>query len=243
EGIVSESKNYGDIGWDSRIGGIAGSMSFVLELDPMDFNIEDGLTVNTVLETQAIIQESENVGNILSNNDHVGGIVGNMELGYVYDCVSEGDIESINGNYIGGIAGNSLGIIDASYAKTLLKGGDYIGGIAGYGTDITNSYTLIKIHSSNAYLGAIAGDASENSVIEDNYFVSDVLGAIDGISYANIAEPIEYETLISNEDTPSIFEEFLLTFKRHDKVVKAVKFQYGDAIFKEDMPKLPPRVE
>lgn len=244
EGTLTGCKNFGDIEGEQNVGGIAGSMAFDFAMDlEEDFNIEEVLTIDTILEIRAIIVEAENVGNVTSTNNNVGGIVGNMTFGYIHGATSTGKIESLHGDYVGGIAGNSHGSIDSSYVKSPLKGRDYIGGVAGYGREITDAYTLVQIDRFNGYVGAIAGDISEDSVIEGNYFVSDILGGIDGISYGGHAEPIEHEALIANEDIPPIFETFLLTFRRNDMVVKAIKFEYGSAIAQEDMPNIPPRIE
>lgn len=240
EGTVSDSRNLGIIHGDSNVGGIAGTMSFILNFDPkIDLDVEDRLTINTVLETQSIVRDSESTGHIISRLNNVGGITGHMEHGYITDCIASGTIESTNGNYIGGIAGQAYGAIDSSYVKSILKGKDYIGGIAGYGKEITNSYTLIQIDKSNAYIGAIAGDVTEDSTIERNYFVNDILNGIDGISYAGHAEPMEYEDFISSSDIPQIFEEFILTFKLDNKLVDTLTFEYGDSLLEEDMPEIP----
>ena len=86
-----------------------------------------GTTSNTVFQTRAIISSSINEGNVISKKNNAGGIVGSMDLGYIKDCIGAGPIESLDGNYIGGIAGISSSPIVSSYAKFSLKGGNYIG--------------------------------------------------------------------------------------------------------------------
>lgn len=240
EGKVTDCRNFGTIEGDINVGGIAGAMSIDLEFDPEeDLNISGKLSINTVYQTRAIIKKCENNGTIISKKNNAGGIVGNMDIGYIKDCISVGTVKSTDGNYVGGIAGKSNVPIVSSFAKCELDGGNYIGGIAGYGMEITDCYTLVKVNRYKACVGAIAGDIDKNSVIRRNYFVSDILRGIDGISYADKAEPIAYEMLASIEDIPSIFKEFRLTFWADDRLVKTIDFNYGDSIFQEEIPEVP----
>lgn len=240
EGKVFNCRNLGTIEGDINVGGIAGAMSIEIELDPeWDMDLKDRISVNAVYQTRAIIMESQNEGDVISKKNYVGGIVGKMDIGYITNAISSGLIKSKDGNYVGGIAGASSSFIDSSYAKCQLEGGNYIGGIAGYGKEIKDSYSLVKVNRCKAYVGAIAGKVDENSNIERNYFVSDILNGIDGISYENKAEPIEYETLISKENIPSLFKKFKLTFWVDDKLVDSIEFNYGDSIPESLIPDVP----
>jgi signal transduction histidine kinase len=240
EGKVIRSKNMGTIEGDISVGGIAGSMAIELQLDPEDeFNINSNTSLNAVYQTSAIIQQCENSGRITGKKNNVGGIVGSMDLGYIVDCVATELIESIDGDYVGGIAGRSHGPIVSSYAKCTLRGANYIGGIAGHGTEIVDSHTLIKMERSNAYIGAIAGDIDTNSVIKMNTFVSDTLSGIDGISYREKAEPTSYEELILKEGIPAVFKELKLTFLAEDEVIHTQYCNYGDPISEIILPEVP----
>ena len=240
EGKISNSRNLGNIEGDISVGGIAGAMSIEWMLDPEDdFEFKDKLTLNTAFQTRAIITGCTNTGSIISKKNNAGGIAGSMDLGYIKDCLGAGPVESTAGNYVGGIAGISGGPIVSSYAKCSLRGGNYIGGISGFGKEIIDSYTLVKINESKAYAGAIAGKIHDSSNIKGNYFVSDLIHGIDGISYADKAEPIDYDTLISKENLPSAFREFKLTFWAGDKLIKTIVFNYGESISENDLPELP----
>lgn len=240
EGKVSECINHGSIEADINVGGIVGSMSIELKLDPEeDFNIGGRASLKTVFQTRAVISSCENKGSVISKKNNVGGIVGNMDLGYIKSCIAAGSVESTDGNYVGGIAGKSHGPIDSSFAKCALEGENNVGGIAGFGTEITNCYTLVKIHRGRACVGAIAGDIDKNSNIVSNYFVSDILSGIDGISYMEKAEPITYEVMITKKDIPLIFKEFKLSFWADNQLVDTIYFNYGDSISRRDFPKIP----
>lgn len=240
QGKVSDCKNFGTIDADLNVGGIAGGMSIEL-LDPeMDLVLNGKLSYNTVFETRAIIFSCENRGNIIAKKDKVGGIAGSMDLGYIKDCIVSSSIKSIDGNYVGGIAGKSDAPIESSYARCTLEGGNYIGGISGLGTEITKSYTLVKVNESRACVGAVAGNVDENSNLLENYFVSDLLRGIDGISYVGKAEPMTYQQLISTENIPNIFQEFKLDFWVNDQMIDSILFNYGDSISEDDFPMIPP---
>lgn len=240
EGKVSECRNFGTVEADINVGGIAGAMSIELKFDPEeDFNIKGRTSLNTVFQTRAVISTCENKGNVIAKKSNAGGIVGNMDLGYIKSCIAAGSIESTDGNYVGGVAGKSYGPIDSSFAKCTLDGDNYVGGIAGYGTEITNCYTLVKIGRCRACVGAIAGDIDKNSNIGLNYFVSDILRGIDGISYMDKAEPITYKMLISKTDIPFMFNEFKLTFWADHQLVDTIDFNYGDSISRKDFPEIP----
>lgn len=239
EGKVSDCKNFATIEGDLNVGGIAGGMSIEVFDPEKDLNLQGKLSYNTVFETRAIISRGENRGNIIGKKNGVGGIVGNMELGYIKDSISSGDITSMDGNQVGGIAGKSDAPIVASYARGTLEGGNYIGGISGLGTEIIDSYSMVKVARSRACVGAIAGNIDESNNIKYNYFVSDVLRGIDGISYINKAEPISYEKLMGTENIPDIFKLFKLNFWVEDKIVHTIDFNYGDTISEYNFPEFP----
>lgn len=241
EGKISECKNFGAVEADLNVGGIAGAMAVELKFDQEEELDLGKFSFNVIFETRAIVSRSENYGNITGKKNNVGGIVGNMDLGYIHDCVGAGTARSTDGNYIGGIAGNAMGPIVSSYSKSRLEGGNYIGGVAGYGAKITDCYALVDITRSGSCVGAICGDIEPNNTIEKNYFVSDTLHGIDGISYMDRAEPISYEDLIIMDDIPGIFKEFRINFWVEDRLVETINFDYGDPMSQIKFPEMLPR--
>ncbi len=239
-GKVSHSKNLGTIEGDINVGGIAGAMAIELIADmEEELTIKNKPALRAVFQTRAILSNCENSGVIVGKKNSVGGIIGSMDLGYVQSCVGAGSVESTDGNYVGGIAGKANGPINASYAKATLQGGNYVGGIAGLGQEITNCYSMVIVNRGRACVGAIAGYVEHNSAIKNNYFVSDVLAGIDGISYARRAEPIAYEALVAVKGLPSIFKQLKLTFWVDDSLLDVIEFNYGDSISEEDLPQIP----
>ena len=239
-GKVENSHNFGNIEGDINAGGISGSMSIDYGFDKEDDLItrEHKLSKST-LKTRAIIRNCESVGNVTTKKDGAGGIVGNMNLGYVRDCVSGGKIVSLNGNYVGGIAGISDSLISSSWSKCELVGNAYVGGIAGSGYEVQNSYTMPKIIADGAYQGAIVGMMQEDGTIIHNFFVSNILGGIDSISYAEKAEPMNYDVLTSIEHLPDMFKNLTISFDINDIIVKEVEVNYGDKIEKSLFPEIP----
>ncbi|MGI6642677.1 MAG: hypothetical protein ACOX3V_01450 [Bacillota bacterium] len=240
EGKVTGCSNFGVIEGDINVGGIAGAMSieFLKDLEE-EWSVEDKPSLRTAFKTRAVITACENQGEVVGKKNNVGGIVGNMDFGYVKDCISVSVVESTDGHYVGGIAGRSNSAIHTSHAKSALGGGNYVGGIAGLGQEIVGCRSMVIINRGAAYLGAIAGYSENHNVIRGNYFVSDDLAGIDGISYMDRAEPVTYEEFATIEGLPSIFRKFQVTFWADDEVLGAILLNYGDLITEQDIPEVP----
>ena len=240
EGKVLNCKNFGVIEGVLNVGGIAGAMAIEFESDPEDdLALLKDASLNAVFQTNAIIQKCENSGQIIAKKNNAGGIVGAMDLGYIIDCIASDSVESTDGDYVGGIAGRSKGPVVSSYAKSTLRGANYIGGISGYGAEIVDCYTMVKVEEAKSCIGAIAGDVEEDSTIKTNYFVSDNLSAIDGISYMDKAEPLSYNELISIADLPLVFKQLKLSFVSDGEIVRTYDVNYGESPFKIDLPPVP----
>lgn len=240
EGKVANCINTGNVEGDLNVGGIAGAMSVDHSFDPEDdIQVKGNKSLNFIFQTRAIIRACQNKGDIKAKKDSVGGIVGNMKMGYVVDTTAQGKIVSSNGNYVGGIAGMSQSLIRSSAAKCSLEGASYIGGIAGEGKDIIDCHALVRIDSVDEYGGAIAGNQEPTGKMSGNFFVRTDIGGVDGISYAGKAEPLDYEKFIQREGIPDLFKNFTLKFLVDDKVVVTMPFQYGDSLETTDLPKVP----
>ena len=239
-GKILSSYNCGRIDGDVNIGGIAGSISLDIGIDP-----DDNLTSKIFgreKETRrgiAVIEDCTNEGDVTAKKDGVGGIAGCMDFGFITDSLSNAKIESVEGDYVGGIAGDSVAKIANSYGKNILIGRSYIGGIAGRGKNISNSYAMANINASKGFIGGIAGVEADDSEIVENYFVSDELGGIDGISYASIAEPITYNDLLKVKDIPDIFKTMNTIFFANDKKVTSVKTSFHGNVDENDIPIVP----
>lgn len=237
-GYLSDARNDGTVEGDINVAGIVGSMAIEYDFDPEDDLIQEGdRSLDFRYQTKAVVDSCINTGEISGKQDYTGGIVGLMDLGRVGNCENYGTVSSSNGDYVGGIAGASWGSIRGSWSKCHLSGGDYVGGVAGLGATLVNCHTLVTIDEGSAYLGDVAGDVDSDGTVSGNTFTSESLGALDGISYAGKAEPVDFDTLCSTEGVPELFSQLELTFVADGVTVAVVPFQYGKGI--EALPEIP----
>ena len=239
-GYLSDARNDGTVEGDINVAGIVGSMAIEYDFDPEDDLIQEGdRSLDFRYQTKAVVSSCINTGEVTGKQDYAGGIVGLMDLGRVGGCENYGSVTSTNGDYVGGIAGASWGSIRDSWSKCRLSGGDYVGGVAGLGTTLVNCHTLVAVDEGSAYLGAVAGEADSGGTLSGNTFTSESLGALDGISYAGKAEPVDFDTLCSTEGVPELFSQLELTFVAGGVTVAVVPFQYGKGI--DSLPEIPAR--
>ena len=237
-GWIANAQNTGTVEGDINVAGIAGAMAIEYDFDPEDDLIEVGdRSLDFHYQTKAVVRACVNHGAVTGKRDYAGGVVGLMDLGRVSSCENYGDIASTDGSYVGGIAGASWGTIRDSWVKCHLSGGDYIGGVAGLGATLENCHTLVEIEEGAAYLGAVAGDVDADAAVSGNTFTSERLGALDGISYAGRAEPVDFDTLCTTPGVPEAFSQLELTFVADGVVVEVIPFQYGEGI--DALPAIP----
>lgn len=240
QGKLKGAVNYGTVEADIAVGGIAGNMAIEYDLDPEeDIHIQGEISLNFQYKSSTLLSDSVNYGTITAKKDHVGGIVGKMDLGTARNCQSYGNVSSESGKYIGGIAGSSGALIENAYVRCKLTGTQYIGGIAGSAYDLNHCYALIRIEEATEYYGAIAGEVAKNGKLYENYFVSGEWDGIDRVSYSEMAMPISYEEMVGIEGFPEEFTEFLLMFVADDIIVAEIPFHYGDSLSADRIPKVP----
>jgi len=246
-GKVFASHNFGSVYADINVGGIAGAIGIEYALDPEDdLSPEMSVTEKKYYKLKAVIHASINRGSVTAKYDAVGGVVGKMDFGTLYDCEAYSIVESENGDYVGGISGISAGLISTCYAKCSLAGGKYVGGIIGSGVSedysgdcslVKDCYSMVIITRCEQYAGAIAGvNVGE---YESNLFVSDTLSGIDRVSYQGKAEPITYEELAKRRFVPAGFHSFRLDFVADGEVVKSLEHGFGESFGDEVFPEVP----
>ena len=237
-GAIVSARNSGAVEGDVNTGGIVGSMAIEYDFDPEDDLIrEGGRSLDFRYQTRAAVLSCVNTGPVTGKENYAGGGAGLMDLGRVSGCENYGTVASTNGSYVGGIAGASWGSIRDSWVKCHLSGEDYIGGVAGLGATLVNCRALAAIDEGSAYLGAVAGDVDPDGTVTGNLFTSETLGAVDGISYAGAAEPVEFSALCAAEDAPELFARLELTFTADGQTVAVIPFQYGEGI--DALPEIP----
>lgn len=240
-GKIRGSDNSGEVAGDINVAGIVGSLSVEYDFDPEDDLTEEGSrSLDFQCKTLAVVTGCTNDGSISAKKNYAGGIVGRMDLGAVKNCESYGNVESSNGDYVGGIAGLSRATIRNCFVKCTLSGGDYIGGVIGSGEEdsvVSDCYTLVDIPVSGSCVGAVSG--TETGEFSGNSYVSDTLAGLGRISYAGKAEPIDFSTLSQVKGMPEKMTQFTLRFLVEDKELESCTFSYGDSFGEDVFPDIP----
>lgn len=246
-GKTTGCMNYGVVRGDVNIGGITGAMA-IDEEDP-EGNAAGSvqLSIGGRYTSRNIVLNCTNRGYVTARNDGVGGIAGFMKNGVISASCAYGPVESAEGSYVGGIAGQSLAIIRDCYVLCALSGQDNVGGIAGCGATITGCYAMPTITDCTGRGGAIAGqiavDEDTQSLrldqLSDNHYVSEVFYGIDQISYRDAAEPMEYAELLEAPGTPIAFRYLTVTFRAEDQFLGTQRVNYGDPYSTITYPEIP----
>ena len=240
-GIIAGSVNNGEVCGDVNVAGIVGSLSIEYDFDPEDDLTKDGTrSLDFKYKTLAVVKGCVNEGGVSGKKDYAGGIVGRMDLGAVKDCENYGNIESSDGDYVGGISGLTRSVIRDCFVKCSLSGGDYVGGVTGSSEDdsvVSGCYTLVEITDCGRYSGAVSG--TENGEFSENYYVSDSLAGLGRISYAGKAEPISFEAMTQVSGLPREMTQFTLRFVVEDEEIKTESFSYGDSFGEDVFPEIP----
>lgn len=242
-GRVTTSRNSGYILASSNCGGIAGTIGIEYDLDPEeDIQRSGRLNSNFIMNALSEIDSCTNNGRIKTRGNNLGGIAGNMDMGYCTDNESYGTLSTEDGDYVGGIAGYSVGDVDNNFAKCDLSGDTYIGGITGYGEKLSGNISMVTVSDRTQYYGAIAGKVKEVTAdeVSANYFYTEsALYGIDQISYEGIAEPKSYDEILALSGIPESFRKLLITFIVDDEVLTQVECDYGSSLSDDQIPEIP----
>lgn len=256
-GKVEKCTNSGAVLGDLNAGGVVGAIAYENRLDPEnDLQIGGDNSMNFDTQLRAVILGCENSGSVTAKRQNVGGIVGWMALGLTKDCLSTGSIDAEDANYVGGVAGRSDGYVRRCSAKSAITGNAYVGGIAGEGLTVTDCRSMVQLTGSEK-AGAILGfkgehsgflksesddtDETEEDTVTGNYYltVGSDIGAIDGVSYADSAQPLEHDDFVELEGLDPIFKVISVRFVYDDGMMHTVTLTPGEALSPDSIPKLP----
>ena len=256
-GKVEKCTNSGAVLGDLNAGGVVGAIAYENRLDPEnDLQIGGNNSMNFDTQLRAVILGCENSGSVTAKRQNVGGIVGWMGLGLAKDCLSTGSIDAEDANYVGGVAGRSDGYVRRCSAKSAITGNAYVGGIAGEGLTVTDCRSMVQLTGSEK-AGAILGfkgehsgflksesddtDETEEDTVTGNYYltVGSDIGAIDGVSYADSAQPLEHDEFVELEGLDPIFKVISVRFVYDDGMMHTVTLAPGEALSPDSIPKLP----
>lgn len=246
DATIDSCVNNGPVEGSLNVSGIVGTMAI-----EYDYDLESDVTgikdsnMNTTYLTKCVLREDVNRSTVKAQKSYVGGVCGLQELGTVIKCENYGKVDSESGDYVGGIAGDSLSDIIKSYSKCLLKGGKFVGGIVGLGSDVSECLAIPTIIEADNTFGAIAGDVASDGVVRNNFFVNDNLAGIDRVSYSKKAEPVTYEDILAIEGVPADFSKMKITFVVDDEdaddilILEERNVPYASSIEKSDYPTTP----
>ena len=243
DGRVKLCINRGKVEGDTNVGGIAGDMGIEYEFD-LENELMSVFTASNIIsssyQSKCIASENINHGDIKAKKDNAGGIAGQCQVGLVEDCRDYGSVSSEEGSCVGGIVGRSLSLIRSSYAMCRLDGQEYVGGISGYGTEIRDCASLIAVGDVTACCGSIAGWADMSTgLVTGNAYSHPSLGAVDGISYKDKAQALDYQQLLKTEGVPQEFGQLKISFVADGELVAELPFEYGGSIDESRLPQVP----
>ena len=240
DATIADCRNNGTVQGDINVSGIAGTMAI-----EYDFDLEGDVTgiedarMNSTFLTKCVLRRNINLGKVMAQKSYAGGISGLQEMGTILLCENYGRVSSSAGDYVGGVAGQSLSNIVRSYAKCTVSGEEYVAGIAGSGSGIQGCCAIVRTQDTIAFSGAIAGEVDGSKEVADNYFVSEEIAGIDRISYSGKAEPISYKEMLKLEGIPNKFHMMTISFYADEIEVKTVQCPYGGSVPMELYPEIP----
>ena len=244
-GKVENCYNFGSVLADLNAGGIAGAMAPENDMDILqDWEILGEESMNFSSELRAVVLSCENYGSICGKKQNVGGIAGWQSMGLVKASTNTGTVDGAAADYVGGISGLSTGFLRKNNAKCQLSGSTYVGGIAGSATIVSDSLSQVKILEGKERLGGILGYAedtdAENPIANNHYLVIDRdPGAIDGISYQDLAQPVELESFLAMEDLPQVFQAVTIRFVFEDADTREISLVPGQSLALSQIPAVP----
>ena len=256
-GKVEKCTNSGSVLADLNAGGVVGAIAFENDLDPeSDLQIGGDSSLNFDTQLRAVILGCENSGSVTAKRENVGGIVGWMALGLAKDCLSTGSIDAADADYVGGVVGKSSGYVRQCSAKADIAGNAYVGGIAGEGLTVTDCRSMVQLTGSEK-TGAVLGmrgertgflkdntddsEKTDEETVTGNYYftVGSDIGAIDGVSYADTAQPLAHDDFVALEGLDPIFKVISVRFVYDDGMMHTVTLTPGEALSADRIPKLP----
>jgi len=182
-----------------------------LEADPTFGVSGRGILAN---ESYGTINSVSTIGNVLSNTNSVGGLVG-YSGGSISDSSATGNVTgpsnvgglvgvtqgsisgsssvgNVNGDVaVGGLVGDSNGSISNSSASGDVTGNFYVGGLVGNSTSsISGSYAEGDVVSTNSFTGGLVGYTTgeiSNSYANGDVTGNNYVGGLAGQTFSNIS--------------------------------------------------------
>ena len=242
---VSDCVNLAPVHGETYVGGIVGIAD--IEDTTAKDEVEGALTFSTEGEMimRLVIRDCRNSANISATKQYAGGIVGNMTIGAIFNCMNTGSIDALNADYVGGIAGSSETYIVSSTSRSILAGDQYVGGIAGYGTEIVGCYAVTDIAAATKFAGGILGytdplpDEETGLILENRYYLTEKnLGGIDGVCYEGATAPMSIEEFLAVETLNDCFRTVTVRFVAEGQEDVVLTVDLGNTLALAKIPEL-----
>ncbi len=233
---VENCVNEGSVSGDWDCGGIAGMIAPETDVDTLDdVELSGEESLHFEGELRAVVLRCENSGNVAAGKENAGGITGWAAMGLVKASVNTGNVGEESADCVGGIAGRSAAFLRGNSAKCRLSGASGVGGIAGEGTIAADCRSMVRIESASEQYGAVFGrqaDTEETDPLRGNFYlpVDGDVGAVDGVSYDGMAQPLGHDAFLSLEDLPDAFRTVTLRFVSEDGAVQMLTTEPGGSI-------------
>ena len=116
-----------------------------------------------------------------------------------------------------------------------------MGGVAGSAQTVTDCVSVVDVNDYTEKVGAIIGAVEEWTEITGNYYLvsGKDLGAVDGISYDEVASALRLEALLALEGIPEEFAKNKVEFLFEDGSIQTVLLTPGENLAETDIPALP----
>ena len=240
---VSSCANYGSVHGETYVGGIAGLAD--LEDTTANEDVQGQLNLSTEGEMilRLVIRDCGNAGAVSASKQYAGGIVGRMVVGAVFHGMNTGSVDSLNADYVGGIAGSSETYMADSYSRSILAGRQYVGGIAGYGREVMGCYAVTDIAAAGKFAGGILGtaqalpDEEPGLILNNHYYLTGRnLGGIDGICYEGATAPMTLAEFLAADTLDDRFRSVTVRFLSQGQEELALTVGLGETIPVEKIP-------
>jgi len=173
---ANEGKGWQPIGiWPDPFTGSFDGQGFEITDLFIDRPVEDHVGLFSFVETGAVIEDVALIDADVTGQEYVGALVGHIHDGSLSNCHSTGSVAG--DTEVGGLAGESGGIVSNSYSTANVSGSFVVGGLIGenHGT-VSKSYSTGRVIG-DEYVGGLVGWNQEGA-ISDSYST----GTVDGVS-------------------------------------------------------------
>jgi len=173
---ANEGKGWQPIGiWPNPFTGSFDGQGFEIRDLFIDQPVEDHVGLFSFVETGAVIVGVAVIDADVTGNEYVGGLVGHIHDGNLSNCHSTGSVAG--DTHVGGLAGESGGIVSNTYSTASVSGSFEVGGLIGqnHGT-VSRSYSTGSV-TGDEYVGGLVG-WNHHGTISSSYSS----GTVDGVS-------------------------------------------------------------